>query len=1426
MISRAKFLGVLLAALTTATLLQAGNITDNLAEEMMQLAPGETIRTLVMMVEQYPAREQDLAMHEAQVPLDVRHAQVLNALKTMAENTQQDIRTQLTQRSQDGAVADWHPFFIANMIAVEALPEVIRELEQRDDVGDIYFDYPVENCQPIITPRKDFGEYDSRPSGNGLTVVNADRVWYELSINGQGALVCNIDTGVDGGHSALTDRWRGNHAPAAECFYDPVQLNDYPYDSGSHGTHTMGTITGMSPVTGDTVGVAFGAEWICAATIDHPGGGGIEGTIVLALQSFEWAVDPDGDPGTMDDVPDVISNSWGIPHAYRPECDETYWVVIPNCEAAGSLVVFAAGNESTQGLRSPSSRATTEYDTYSVAALDISDPENPFVAGFSSRGPSHCTNDPILMIKPEVSAPGVDIYSSVPGGGYAGGWSGTSMACPHVAGLVGLMRSANPTLDVITMKQIIMDTAIDLDANGNDNNTGWGMIDCYEAVLQAMTGYGRVDGHVEAETGEALPALVGVVDGPQQVSANVDGYYIMSLPGDSTYTFTYSYFGYITGQQTAFVAVDDTVTIDMTLFEAAVGTIEGYVYDPDGQPVDGASVTALGTPQPEVYTNPSGYYTMDIPGDASYDFEAFGAGWGTLVVEDVYVPANQTTQLDFSLPLDPMFLPCGPDNYGYMIFDSNDATGPIYNWASISETGIAVTLSDDSYTTVSTGFDFDFYGTSYNQVSIGSNGYVTPGTTGYSTYSNQTIPNSSTPNGSLYGYWDDLNPSQGGTVYYFHNTATQQFTVEYNDVSFYGGGGNVTYQIVIQNPLYYPSMTGDAQWVVYYNSIDDRASATIGIENQSGTDGIQYVYDGSYHENASPMAAELALLVTTGQVSNGPHILFDPEMLDLGVIFLGLPVDLTYLICNMGLDPLEVIEIEAVTEDGLMVPGQTVFTVDPVNCVSNSLTVMPDHVGDFYGELAHYNNSEDNPVAILQVNATVVEIPDIMVSPPAVSAVLPPGGIEEQTLSISNLGAGELSFSIDIVEIEEAGSVVQLPAQIGVIPEGRLFTTQEASGPTASTGEWVAPENNRENDREEDILVVSTTNVDGSVLQVLNDLGLLYDFVSSAVWDDALFAGYPTVIVSMDGGTVEESSVLALANAANAGAQVISIGGTNWAPYYSGMQNYIIGHTGETGWTQSSTPHLQVTDPGNPLADGLPAEYTFANSAASYYMLRADDPDIETAAQNGDGWPDLFAKPLGDGSYAAFLNSAYSDYWSAPNDYAILLTVMTNMLSYSATSWLTVAPLDGIVLPWETVDLLVTFDATDMVEGVYNAEINITSNDPDEGLITVPATLTVGTGCETHIIEVEVAGWNTTMIYLSIAGGELGNQYLIYRSVEPFSFPVEAYASVVVNAIPQIWTDTFTAEERYFYRIVETCNGVIIGSASTSRPFTDESSPE
>ncbi len=315
---------------------------------------------------------------------------------------------------------------------------------------------------------------------------------------------------------------------------------DFPFDSGQHGTHTMGTICGLGQSTGDTIGVAFGAEWISCGVIDRQS---IPRTVQDALASFEWVVDPDGNPGTVWDVPDVNSNSWGLVtgHGYPP-CDQTFWAVLDGCEAAGIVVVFAAGNEGPgpNSLRRPADRATTEITSFSIGALDGNNNNFP-IAGFSSRGPSNCTPSGDPTFKPEVSAPGVNVRSSIPGGGYAGGWSGTSMATPHVAGVVALMREANPNLTSEQVREIMLETAFEVPADvvpGEDNTYGMGMVDAYECVIRALAfleGWGTLAGFVtDLGSGDPIQgATVSIIDRQWSANTNGAGYYRLFAPADT-----------------------------------------------------------------------------------------------------------------------------------------------------------------------------------------------------------------------------------------------------------------------------------------------------------------------------------------------------------------------------------------------------------------------------------------------------------------------------------------------------------------------------------------------------------------------------------------------------------------------------------------------------------------------------------------------------------------------------------------------------------------------------------------------------------------------------------------------------------------------------------------------------------------------------
>ena len=302
---------------------------------------------------------------------------------------------------------------------------------------------------------------------DGLNQLNVGALW-ALGYTGKGRLVCSFDTGVEGTHPALASKWRGASAPLSETWFSKINPAAIPFDAAGHGTHTMGVMVGS--VGSDTIGVAPDAEWISAGVIDQPGRS-LSTTISDIIEAFEWALDPDGDPTTTDDVPDVILNSWGIPKGLFEPCDDTFYEVVDAVEAAGVVTIFACGNEGPEPmtLRSPADRASTPLNSFTVGAVD----PNYQVASFSSRGPSSCDQ---TQIKPEVVAPGVLIRSSFKDGTFKF-MSGTSMAAPFVAGLVALMRQYNPAATVDEIKNAMIQSAIDVGAPGQDNASGHGFID-------------------------------------------------------------------------------------------------------------------------------------------------------------------------------------------------------------------------------------------------------------------------------------------------------------------------------------------------------------------------------------------------------------------------------------------------------------------------------------------------------------------------------------------------------------------------------------------------------------------------------------------------------------------------------------------------------------------------------------------------------------------------------------------------------------------------------------------------------------------------------------------------------------------------------------------------------------------------------------
>lgn len=423
---------------------------------------------------------------------------VVAALRETAASTQGPTLKYLEAEMAQGQVKEINPYFIVNMIHAHANAGVIRELSLRPEVETILPSNWIELEQPLFLDSAD---------GPGrqwnLEQIEAYAVWDAYGLDGTGVVVGIIDTGTHFEHEALKEKWRGydpegNHNPVFNWF-DAVNGRAMPYDIDDvnycHGTHVMGTILGSHPESNNLIGVAPGARWITAKAFIEEGG--YDHWLLAAGEYMLAPTDEEGNPNPAM-APDVINNSWGGGSGL----DEWYRPMVQAWRAAGIVPVFSAGN--TSGGSSPGSvSAPANYpECIAVAATD----SEKLRANFSNQGPG-----PYPDLKPDLSAPGVAIRSSVIGG-YSAAWSGTSMASPHVTGTVALLLQANAGLSVAEIEEILMETAVPLtDAQYPESpNYGYGvgLVNAFEAVTLVVSGSGTVSGQVLAGGEDTEPPVI------------------------------------------------------------------------------------------------------------------------------------------------------------------------------------------------------------------------------------------------------------------------------------------------------------------------------------------------------------------------------------------------------------------------------------------------------------------------------------------------------------------------------------------------------------------------------------------------------------------------------------------------------------------------------------------------------------------------------------------------------------------------------------------------------------------------------------------------------------------------------------------------------------------------------------------------------
>jgi subtilisin family serine protease len=414
----------------------------------------------------------EIAEHNA------RTRYVYETLATHAAATQADLRSDLERFG-----IRYTSYYLLNALEVDGGPLVRAYLAGRPEVDRVLVSPRLRPLPAPPPPEPGTAAAPEAPPWN-IALIGADRVWEEFGITGEGIVVGQSDSGVDVAHPDLAPGYRGGNGEHAYNWLDPWYGAQEPRDYGQHGTHTLGSAAGHNGI-----GVAPGATWFACANLARNLGNPAR---YLDCMQFMLAPHPsNGDPFTTGDptrAAHVLNNSWGCPPLEG--CDPASLLpAVQALRAAGIFVVASAGNEGA-ACSSVSSPPAIYAEALSVGAID----QFGTITDFSSRGP--VTVDGSGRTKPDIVAPGDEVLSTTPGGTYATA-SGTSMAGPHVAGVVALIWSANPALigDIAGTEALLRATAAPYTGGGGlacagsepgSNVYGFGVVDAYAAVQAAL----------------------------------------------------------------------------------------------------------------------------------------------------------------------------------------------------------------------------------------------------------------------------------------------------------------------------------------------------------------------------------------------------------------------------------------------------------------------------------------------------------------------------------------------------------------------------------------------------------------------------------------------------------------------------------------------------------------------------------------------------------------------------------------------------------------------------------------------------------------------------------------------------------------------------------------------------------------------------
>ncbi len=287
--------------------------------------------------------------------------------------------------------------------------------------------------------------------------------------------------------------------------------------------------------------------------------------------------------------------------------------------------------------------------------------------------------------------------------------------------------------------------------------------------------------------------------------------------------------------------------------------------------------------------------------------------------------------------------PLGPDKFGYVIYDINDDNTPgqiAYQWIEIAPNygglgslldiydpesfGEGDGVGSNSTETIDLPFQFSFYGESFSQITVCSNGFISFGENSNGEFRNWRLPGALGPNGMIAAFWDDLHMDSNSGIYSYYDNDEDYLVIQWEQM-INGAPGHPdeeTFQIILYDPQRYPSSLNQGNAKIQYkvfNNVDTGNEggftpwhgnyASIGIESPSGMDGLEYTFNNNYSPQASILESNRALYITTkptipleANISIAEIRTFDEN--NNGIFEVGEGIKLVVSLSNSAINPL------------------------------------------------------------------------------------------------------------------------------------------------------------------------------------------------------------------------------------------------------------------------------------------------------------------------------------------------------------------------------------------------------------------------------------------------------------------------------------------------------------------------------------------